>query len=345
MRKNRTGFPNADHSPRTLDQRARADTPRGLAGLARRPRARVLGKQRLVGGGARRGGELLPAACSTTFAPRRPRCTSTSSASAPASSATSSRRRSSAKAAEGVPVRLVVDRHGSDPEGPLACVLRSAHRGGRPGVRRPRDAGPRAPSAPLGTDGARALEPRRARSHRPSQGRRRRRPDRLGRRRRDRGSLQRRPLPRPVPARHRPGRRPAPARLPRQLPLARRSDPGRRRWTRSSRRSRAARSPRGCCTTRPASTGRSPTRSRACSRARRETLDVVNPYVTDRGMIRADRGRRPPRRSRPAVRPREREQLGVRGRAAVPPRGAARRGRSHPRVPGDAARESVRARR
>ena len=27
-------------------------------------------------------------------------------------------------------------------------------------------------------------------------------------------------------------------------------------------------------------------RSRACSRARGETLDVVNPYVTDRGMIR-----------------------------------------------------------
>ena len=40
------------------------------------------------------------------------------------------------------------------------------------------------------------------------------------------------------------------------------------------------------CTTLPGGSGRSRTRSRGCSRALVETLDVVNPYVTDRGMIR-----------------------------------------------------------
>ena len=51
-----------------------------------------------------------------------------------------------------------------------------------------------------------------------------------------------------------------------------------------------------------------------------ETLDVVNPYVTDRGMIRTDRAGGAPRRPCPPVRARQREQLGVRRGAAVPPR-------------------------
>ena len=57
----------------------------------------------------------------------------------------------------------------------------------------------------------------------------------------------------------------------------------------------------------------------------------------------AHRARRSARRARPPVRSREREQLGLRGRPAAPPREAARRRRSHPRVPADAAREGVRA--
>ena len=44
--------------------------------------------------------------------------------------------------------------------------------------------------------------------------------------------------------------------------------------------------PPASCTTRPGATGRSPTRSRALLDTASETLDVVNPYVTDRGMIR-----------------------------------------------------------
>ena len=80
----------------------------------------------------------------------------------------------------------------------------------------------------------------------------------------------------------------APARVPRQLPLARRRDPRGRSSTALSRSSRRATRPcrRSCSTTRRAGSARSPTRSRGCSTARSETLDVVNPYVTDRGMIR-----------------------------------------------------------
>ena len=58
-----------------------------------------------------------------------------------------------------------------------------------------------------------------------------------------------------------------------------------------------------------------------------------------------DRGCCPPRRPGPPLRPREREQLGLRRRAAVPPCEAARRGRPDPGVPDDAAREGVRPRR
>ncbi len=78
------------------------------------------------------------------------------------------------KAAEGVPVRLVVDKQGLGSRGLLARVLRPSYRGRRPGLRRPRDEAARAGRA------ARkrwrdALESGGARPHRPSQGRRRRR--------------------------------------------------------------------------------------------------------------------------------------------------------------------------
>ena len=53
----------------------------------------------------------------------------------------------------------------------------------------------------------------------------------------------------------------------------------------SSPRSRMARTPAVVLHNAPGSAGRSPTRSRDCSSAS-GTLDVVNPYVTDRGMIR-----------------------------------------------------------
>jgi cardiolipin synthase A/B len=62
-----------------------------------------------------------------------------------------------------------------------------------------------------------------------------------------------------------------------------------------------------------------------------ETLDIVKPYVTDRGII-----RRIERAARRGVRVRlrscEREQLGVRRGAAVPPREAPGRRREHPRT-------------
>ena len=74
----------------------------------------------------------------------------------------------------------------------------------------------------------------------------------------------------------------------------------------------------------------------------RESLDVVNPYVTDRRMI-----RRIAQAARRGVRVRLRagncEQLGLRSRAAPPPRGSAPSRRSHPRVPDHAPCEGVRA--
>ena len=130
-----------------------------------------------------------------------------------------------AKAAEGVPVRLVVDRQGSDPErgsqafyerltaaGVEVCVVRATK--------------PRVQVGPLGDGGGDALEPPCARPHRPPQGRRRRRSHRLDWGRRHRGPLRGRPLPRSLPPGHGTGCRAAPARLPRRLPLARRPGAG-----------------------------------------------------------------------------------------------------------------------
>ena len=250
-----------------------------------------------------------------------------------------------AKAATGVPVRLVVDRQGSDPErsslalydrltdaGIQVCVVRATK--------------PRAQFGPLGGDGATSLESGRARPHRSPQGRRRRRSNRLGRRSRRRGPFPGRPLPRPVPPRHRPGGRTAAARVRRQLPVARRRD--------SLGRSRAAvpgaRCRTGCRSGRRASQRAGPVpadhrRDRAHPRGREGDARRRQPVRDRPADDPAHRGSRPPWRPRPPLRSGEPEQLGVRGRSAVPPRELARRRCPHPRVPDDAAREGVRARR
>ena len=132
-----------------------------------------------------------------------------------------------AKAGEGVPVRLIVDRQGSDPErGSRELYERLTAAGIQVCVDRATQ--PRAPRGPLGAGGAMRLEPARAGAYRPPQGRRRRRSDRLGRRSRDRGSLRERRVPRPVRPRRGPRRRAAAARVRRQPALARRRDPRRR---------------------------------------------------------------------------------------------------------------------
>ena len=159
---------------------------------------------------------------------------------------------------------------GVEPRGQVARVLPPHARRRRRGLRHARHARTRAVRA--ARCGRRdALEPRRTRTHRPPQGAGRRRPRRLGRRRRDRGSLPGRTLPRPVPSRGGPGRRAAAARLRRELPLARRRDPGSASSTRSFPTLDAG--DRARAGTRPAQraregTGRSPTRSHACSRTR-----------------------------------------------------------------------------
>ena len=105
-----------------------------------------------------------------------------------------------AKAAEGVAVRVVVDRVGSRPgrSGGFYDRLRA----GGIDVRVVRAPGRIDHRKLFAVDGRVAL----------------------GRRRGDRGPLRRRPLPRPVRPPHGPGGRAAAARVPRQLPLARRRD-------------------------------------------------------------------------------------------------------------------------
>ena len=81
-----------------------------------------------------------------------------------------------------------------------------------------------------------------------------------------------------------------------------------------------ARFPPSSCTTRPGATGRSPTRSRACSTSARRDARRGQSLRHRPRHDPAHRAGCAPRRPRAAVRPREREQLGVRRRAAVPPR-------------------------
>ena len=117
----------------------------------------------------------------------------------------------------------------------------------------------------------------------------------------------------------RPGRGAAAARLRRELPLARRRGARRPSSTRCSRRSTAG-DGRVAARVLHNAPGRFRPITTAIARlldGARETLDVVNPYVTDRGMI-----RRIERAARRGVRvrlfvPAEAEQLGVRGGAAA----------------------------
>jgi hypothetical protein len=112
------------------------------------------------------------------------------------------------KAVEGVPVRLVVDRRGSDPErGAQAFYDRLLTGGIEVCVVRAMQA--RAPAGPLGRAGVVRLNLAQLGHVDPC---------------RDRGSLPGRALSRPVRTRGRSGRRPAAAGLRRQLPLARRRD-------------------------------------------------------------------------------------------------------------------------
>ena len=176
---------------------------------------------------------------------------------------------------------------GLRPRGRGACVLRPSPGRRNRGLRRARHAGAGA-SGPLGRTGDPRWNLRHARAHRPSQGGRHRRPRRLGGRRRDRGSLPGRALPRPVRTRDRARSSPSSS-WSSSPPSAgsgatsdirdRRPLPAARERRRSRARDRAAQ--RARCRT-----ARSPTRSRRLLDGAGETLDVVNPYVTDRGMIR-----------------------------------------------------------
>ena len=192
-----------------------------------------------------------------------------------------------AKAAAGVPVRLVVDRQGSDPERSSRALYDRLTGARHPGLRRPGDEAACA-GRPAGRRRRAPLEPGRARPHRPPQGRDRRRSESAGS-----AAPASRTISRTVasttcssasPARwshscsssSSPASGGSEARFPRPIS---------RRCFRSSMPDRMPFRP-SCFTTRPAGTGRSPTRSRASSRSAEETLDVVNPYVTDRRMIR-----------------------------------------------------------
>ena len=128
---------------------------------------------------------------------------------------------------------------------------------------------------------------------------------------RDRGSLPGRPLPRSLPPRRRPCRRAAPARLPGRLSLAAGCGPARRARRPVPCRGRGLDPLPVVLHNAPGRTGRLPTRSRTSSRTHATTLDVVNPYVTDRAMIGGIAARRRGVQC-PPVRPRETEQLGAR---------------------------------
>ncbi len=212
--------------------------------------------------------------------------------------------------------------------------------------RRPRRLAPRQVGRLLrAAAGRRGRRPGRARggTHRPPQAVRRRRPRRLGRWRGDRGPLRRRPLPRPVRARDRAGRLAAPARVRRQLPLARRQRvagaaagalPGHRagHGARDGPAQRARSLPPDLDGHRRA--------ARRCARDARRGQPVRRRQGDDP----AHHRRCTPRRARPPLRARARQQPRLRGRPALPPRRPARRGRAHPRIPDDAAREGVRPR-
>ena len=256
--------------------RSRLPTSRWASRRAARPRSRCSSRE---APSIRR--------CWPTSPRRRPPCTSTSSASDPGEVGDGFADALVTKAREGVPVRLVVDRQGSDPEGSTrafyerlvgagveVCVVRATK--------------PRAVAGPLGTGGATRWNLRGL------------------------GHIDHRKVvvvdgrigwvggagiedhfadgrfhdlflrvEGPVVAQLQLvflggfrwlGGTVAPSSLDGLFPAldgGPSADPG----DRAAQRARAA-------------SGRSRTRSAACSTERQETLDVVNPYVTDRGMIR-----------------------------------------------------------
>ena len=223
-----------------------------------------------------------------------------------------------AKAAEGVHVRLVVDGQGSRPGRVGPRALRSSARRRRRRPRRARDAAARR-AGRRGRPAALGCEP--ARPHRPSQARRRRRAHRVGRRRRDRGPLRRRPLPRPLREVDRPGGLAAAARVPRDLPLARGSD-------RAGRARRAAPRPRGRArlgagdraAQRAGALPADHDRDRRGARRRPRDARRGQPLCHRPPDDRPDRERRSPRGRGPPLRPRQGEQLALRGGTALPPR-------------------------
>ncbi len=143
-----------------------------------------------------------------------------------------------------------------------------------------------------------------------------------------------------------PGRPAAAARLRRRLPLARRACAGGRPGDALP---GGGRRGRGDPRRRPAQRAGALPADQRCDRAHaRELAGDARRGQSLRHRPRHDPARRAgcaPRCPRAAVRPREREQLGVRSRAAVPPRHAARRRRADPRVPDHAPCQGVRARR
>ena len=279
--------------------------------------------------------------CWPTSARRRRPCTSTSSASGPAWSAGAFAEALIAKAAEGVPVRLVVDRQGTDPDRASRDFYdRLLAAGIEVGVVRATQ--PRAPRGLLGAGGA-------VRWNRASSGTSTTASSSsstgasAGSAERASRTTSRTAASTTLSPRDGAGRLPAPARLPRQLPLARRRDPGRRgrRALPGARPGRTGSRP-SCSTTRRAGSGRSRRRSRGCWTRARDAGRRQSLRHRPRDDP-ADRARRAARGARAAVRARRGEQLGLRRRAAVPPQGAARCRRAHPRVSDDAAREGVRA--
>ena len=188
-----------------------------------------------------------------------------------------------AKAADGVPVRLVVDRQGSDPERESRAFYDRARRR-HPGLRRSRDAAPGARRSVRSAAAARRAGTSPGSGTSTTARSRRRRPHRLGRRSGDRGPLPGRPLPRPVRARHRARSSRSSSSSSSRASAGSAARSRRPSSPRSSLRSTADRTrcPRSSCTTPP---GRYRPITDAIARmleSAGETLDVVNPYVTDR---------------------------------------------------------------
>ena len=225
-----------------------------------------------------------------------------------------------AKAAEGVPVRLVVDRQGSDPEGGSqelyerltaagieVCVVRATK--------------PRVAGGALGAGGATALEPARARPHRPPQGGRRSTAASAGSAAPGSRTTSRTAASTTCSCGSRARSSRSCSSSSSRLPLARRPGArGRPRRPVPRARARASAIPAVVLHNAPGRyrpiTDAIAAPARRCARDARRRQPVRHRPRDDP----AHRAGRTARRPRAAVRAREREQLGLRGRAAVPPR-------------------------